>query len=128
MTLADLPRRYNGLGDVSRIHDSPKEEEEKGREEGEEGREEEEEEGREKEKEEDGREVEEGREEDDGHDTLQDRIEEEGRADCVGRLEVAVVVASKCETISTILVVAILFMYPISDNSNLLKSFGVNDL
>ena len=113
MILADLPRRYNGLGDVSRIHDSPKEEEE-GREE--EGREEEEE-GEEK-----------GREEDDGHDTLQDRIEEEGRADCVGRLEVAVVVDSKCETISTILVVAILFMYPISDDSNLLKSFGVNDL
>ena len=105
MILADLPKRYNGLGDVSRIHDNPKEEEE-----GKEGREEEE-----------------GRE-DDGHDTLQDRIEEEGRADCVGRLEVAVVVGSKCETISTILVVAILFMYPISDDSNLLKSFGVNDL
>ena len=101
MTLADLPRRYNGLGDVSRIHDNPKE---------------------------DGREVEEGREEDDGHDALHDRIEEEGRADCVGRLEVAVVVDSKCETISTILVFAILFMYPISDDSNLLKSFGVNDL
>ena len=110
MILADLPRRYNGLGDVSRIHDSPKEGEEE-----EEGREEEEGE-------------EEGREEDDGHDALQDRIEEEERADCVVRLEAAVVVGSKCETISTILVVAILFMYPISDDSNLLKSFGVNDL
>ena len=110
MILADLPRRYNGLGDVSRIHDSPKEGEEE-----EEGREEEEGE-------------EEGREEEDGYDTLQDRIEEEGRADCVERLEVAVVVGSKCETISTILVFAILFMYPISDDSNLLKSFGVNDL
>ena len=111
MILADLPKRYNGLGDVSRIHDNPKEGEEEGREEeeGEEGEEE-------------------GREEDDGHDTLQDRIEEEGRAKCVGRLEAAVVVDSKCETISTILVVPILFMYPISDDSNLLKSFGVNDL
>ena len=108
MILADLPKRYNGLGDVSRIHDSPKEGEEEGREE-EEGEEE-------------------GREEEDGYDTLQDRIEEEGRADCVGTLEAAVVVGSKCETISTILVVAILFMYPISDDSNLLKSFGVNDL
>ena len=108
MILADLPRRYNGLGDVSRIHDNPKEGEE--------------------EEEEEGREEEEGIEEEDGYDTLQDRIEEEGRADCVERLEVAVVVGSKCETISTILVFAILFMYPISDDSNLLKSFGVNDL
>ena len=87
----------------------------------------EEEEGREEEGREE-EEVEEGREEDDGHDTLHDRIEEEGRADCVGRLEVAEVVASKCETTSMILVVAVLFMYPISDDSSLLKSFGVNDL
>ena len=98
-----LPRRYKGLGEISRIQDRP--EVERGEEAVEEGSEEK-------------GTAEEEREEDDGHDILEVKREEEGRIDCVGSVE-TVVLDSTFESVSTISVFSISFMYPASDDSNL---------
>ena len=89
----NLPRRYKGLGEISRTQDRP--EVERGE-----------------------SVVEEEREEDDGHDILEDKREEGGRIDCVGSVE-TIVFNTTFESISTISVFSISFMYPTSDDSNL---------